>query len=171
MELISEKVATMLEGIMGACFEGNRVHDRAKAALAVDFVMPSTSNWLHYNVAHKYPVLADEVADYMENRNHSEKYPATPAGNIEYNTSHEVFEGLLSFYKQFEQLIKDGIAIADAEGDRVTVKFLDKFLLEQVAYTNVGLTLCDLSEQYGDEPKDNMQFDMDINKKLKGLEP
>lgn len=171
MELISERVAKMLEGIMGACFHGNRIMDRIKAVLGVKFVMPETSLWIHYNISHKYPILADEVGDYMENRNHTEGYPETPADYTDYNTSRECFEKMLDYFKQMEELISNGIDVAKAENDKTTQKFLDNFLREQIAYTNVGLTLVDLSEQYGCEPKDNMQLDAHIHRKLKGMKP
>lgn len=171
LELISSRVAKMLEGIMGACFHGNRIHDRIKATIGVKFVMPNTQKWIHYNVAHRYPELADTIGDYMEARNHTENYPETPADYTDYATSRSCFQRMLDFYIQFEKLIQDGIKIAIEDGDITTEKFLNKFLREQIAFTNVGLTLVDLSEQYGDELRDNMQLDAHIEEKLEGIKP
>lgn len=170
LQLISDTMAKECEALIGLCFAGNRLLDRIKAELEIRFVMPITSNIVHLKMAHQMPLLADEIGDYLESRNYSEGYPMTMADFTVYNSSRECFDKILDYYVDLEQAIIVAIDKAIAENDKMTMKFLHDFLLEVKDYTAMALTLVDVSECYGSEPKDNMQLDSNIKKIMKVAE-
>ena len=61
MKLISDRMESALTGLYGLCFTGNSICDNIVTQLGVKFVMPNTSNLIHYNMAHELPVLADYI--------------------------------------------------------------------------------------------------------------
>lgn len=167
MQLVSDRMAKECEALIGLCFVGNRIMDRIKSELGVTFVMPITANIVHLEMSHEMPLLADEIGDYLESRNYSECYPATLADYTKYSNSKECFDKILEYFIDLERSIKDVIDKAIDEGDKMTMKFLQDFLLEINTYTAMALTLVDASEMYGHEPKDNMQLDSNIKKLMK----
>ena len=67
--LINDKIHNQLNLIVKKLFEGNRLLDRQMTQLEVKFVMNKTSGILHTGLAHKYPLLADKISEYMASRN------------------------------------------------------------------------------------------------------
>ena len=89
--LISKKMKESLEKIISHCFYNNRMLDRICSILSVTFVMPITSNILHHNLAHLYPLLADKISDYMDSRDCTTIYGETPTGDQDYDTVLDCF--------------------------------------------------------------------------------
>lgn len=167
LQLISDTLARECEALIGLCFAGNRIMDRIKSVLGVKFVMPVTANYIHLNMAHKMPELADEIGDYLESRNFAESYPATIADYSDYSNSRECFDKILEFFIDLERSVKLVIDKCIDEGDKMTMKFLHDFLLEINKYTALALLFCDLSEKYGHTPKDDMQLDSNIRRAIR----
>lgn len=160
--LISQKMASEIENIIGLCFVGNRLIDRMKSQLNVKFVMPITGNIVHKNMAHKLPLLADELGDYLESRDYSEGYPLTPADFTEYETSREIFERILEYFLDLEGCVSDVISKAIEERDYLTSYFLQKFLYEVCEYTVMAKALVDYSIKNDCTPKDDMRYDANV---------
>ena len=110
--LISKDIKTSLEKIISHCFYGNRILDRMCSILSVTFVMPITSNILHHNLAHLYPLLADDISDYMDSRDCTTIYGETPIGDQEYDTVLDCFNKILEINLRLESLIKESIVLA-----------------------------------------------------------
>ena len=127
LKLISESLIKELESLIGLCFVGNRIMDRIKSVLSVKFVMQNTANYIHLNMAHKMPLLADKIGDYLEDRNHDENYPITMADYTNYENSSECFNRILEYFIDLEKAVSEVIDKSIEENDKMTKKFLNNF--------------------------------------------
>ena len=107
--LITSQVKQSLENIIAQCFTANRLLDRIVSILSIDFTMPITANIIHKGLAHKYPLLADDISEYMDARDCKTIYGATPAGDKEYDSAIECFNEMLEINLKLEVAIKEAI--------------------------------------------------------------
>lgn len=168
IKAISETLITELESLIGMCFVGNRMMDRIKSQLSVKFAMPKFSNYIHINMAHQMPLLADEIGDYLESRNHDEGYPDTPADFSDYRNPRECFDKILRYFLDLEIFIGTIIEKASQEKDFNVKSLLLDFIREINKFTEKALLFVDLSEKYGNDSKDNMRLDSNILEILEG---
>lgn len=160
--LISKEIKTSLEKIISHCFYCNRMMDRMCSILSVTFVMPITSNLLHLNLAHKYPLLADKISDYMDGRDCTTIYGATPIGDQDYETALDCFNKMLEMNLEFESIIKESIKLSEESNDYTTKVYLEEYLLHIIPITKDILLLIDKAEMYGDNDINMMKFDHDV---------
>ena len=160
--LISKEMKASLEKIISHCFYNNRILDRMCSILSVTFVMPITSNILHHNLAHLYPLLADDISDYMDSRDCTTIYGETPIGDQEYDTVLDCFNKILEINLRLESLIKESIVLAQSINDYSTKVYLEKFLLKILPITKDILLLLDKAEMYGNSDMSLMKLDHDI---------
>lgn len=160
--LISKEMKVSLEKIISHCFYNNRILDRMCSILSVTFVMPITSNILHHNLAHLYPLLADDISDYMDSRDCTTIYGETPVGDQEYDTVLDCFNKILEINLHLESLIKESIILAQSINDYSTKVYLERFLLKILPITKDILLLLDKAEMYGDSDISLMKLDHDI---------
>lgn len=161
--LLTSEIKKTLEKIISHCFYANRMLDRICSVLSVKMVMPKTSNILHHNLAHRYPVLADVISDYMDGRDCSTIYEETPIGNQEYETYLDCFNKILEINLDFEKIIKESIELAEKTKDYTTKVYLEKYLLDIIPITQDILLLIDKAEMYGTSSLSTMKFDHDIS--------
>lgn len=160
--LISKEMKVSLEKIISHCFYNNRILDRMCSILSVTFVMPITSNILHHNLAHLYPLLADDISDYMDSRDCTTIYGETPIGDQEYDTVLDCFNKILEINLRLESLIKESIVLAQSINDYSTKVYLERFLLKILPITKDILLLLDKAEMYGNSDMSLMKLDHDI---------
>ena len=160
--LISKEMKVSLEKIISHCFYNNRILDRMCSILSVTFVMPITSNILHHNLAHWYPLLADDISDYMDSRDCTTIYGETPIGDQEYDTVLDCFNKILEINLRLESLIKESIVLAQSINDYSTKVYLERFLLKILPITKDILLLLDKAEMYGNSDMSLMKLDHDI---------
>ena len=160
--LISKDIKTSLEKIISHCFYGNRILDRMCSILSVTFVMPITSNILHHKLAHLYPILADDISEYMDARDCTTIYEETPKGDQDYDTALDCFNKILEINLGLESLVKDSIILTQKANDYSTKVMLEKFLLKVTNITKDILLLVDKAEMYGDSDSSMMKFDHDM---------
>lgn len=146
MALISDKLNSQLDDIIGKCFAINRMLDRGMSLLKVRWKLIHTSNTMHPKVAHAYPAekFADGISDYQAERGNETIYPATPIGNKEYNTPLDFFMDYYNENIELENMIKDAIDESVEEGDNTTTKFLNDLLMRLSPYTALSQDLIDL---------------------------
>ena len=166
MKLISDRMEEALTGLYGMCFIGNSICDNLVTQLDVKFVMPNTSNIVHYHMAHVFPDLADDIGDYASARNSYLHRPAVPAQTKDYDKLTPMFEMLLEYMVSLEKETGRVMDLAISEDDKQTLKNLDKFMRKLLPLTKMALGFCDYLEMNGDEPKQWMQMDAHINKFL-----
>jgi len=160
--LLTTEIKSSLEKIISKCFFNNRIMDRMCSILSINFAMSNTSNILHKRLAHLYPVLADDVSDYMDARDCSVIYGATPVGDQEYESVLECFNKILELNLDLESEIKNSIKVANEINDYATKVFLENFLLKIISITKDILLLVDKAEMYGDSDINIMKLDHDI---------
>ena len=102
--LLSLDVKNALEKIVEHCFYSNRILDIIVSILSVSFVMPITATAIHHNLAHLYPLLADEISDYMADRDSTTIYGATPTGDQKYENYIECLRKALELNLELEKL-------------------------------------------------------------------
>lgn len=164
MKLISDRMESALTGLYGLCFTGNSICDNLVTQLGVKFVMPRTSDIIHYAMAHEFPLLGDDIAEYAAARNSYLHRPAVAAHMEEYENLTSMFASLLDFMIAFEKEVGKVIDLAIAEDDKQTLKHLDKFIRKLVPFTEMALGFVDYVEMNGDTPTQWMQMDSNINK-------
>ena len=164
MKLISDRMESALTGLYGLCFTGNSICDNMVTQLSVKFVMPNTSNLIHYNMAHELPVLADYIGEYAAARNSYLHRPAVAAHMEEYENLTTMFAELLNYMVALEKEVSKVMDLAIAEDDKQTLKNLDKFIRKLVPLTEMALGFVDYVEMNGDTPTQWMQMDSNINK-------
>lgn len=162
--LLLANTKAVLEAIVKKCFENNRLVDRIVSLLTVKFVMPNTSNIIHQKIAHYYPILADEITDYMAQRNCTAIYGETMAGNQDYAEPIDCFNRMLEINLALEDVVKNAIIVCSENGDYTTKVFLDGFLRNLIPLTDDLLLLVDKATMYSNVHKDLMAFDYDINR-------
>lgn len=160
--LISQNVTNSLNTLVQKLFMGNRLLDRIMTNLSVSLVMPKTESILHPLLAHKYPLLADQISGYMESRNQMADYLETPTDTTVYDNLIDIFNKYLDYQEELEEMVKECIEIAKDEDDISTKVFLESFLLEILKYTNQAILLCDKAEMYGEDKFNRMLFDEHI---------
>lgn len=160
--LLSLDVKNALEKIVAHCFYSNRILDRIVSILSVSFVMPITATAIHHNLAHLYPLLADEISDYMADRDSTTIYGATPTGDQKYENYIECLRKALELNLELEKLTKDAILVAQQKGDYTTYVFLQNYLLGLIPITKSILDLVDKAEMYGASNINAMKFDHDF---------
>ena len=151
MELISERMSSVLDNLIGEFFELNRMLDRGMSVLAIKFKIPHTSNYVHQNLAHIYigDKFADAIGDFKHSRDCMVVYPQTSIGNKDYGSPVELFKELYKKNVAMEDSIKDAIDEACEEGDLVTKKFLGRILVNLTEYTDISKNLIDIFEPCG----------------------
>lgn len=160
--LISKEMKTSLEKIVSHCFYSNRILDRMCSILSVTFVMPITSNLIHLNLAHRYPILADGISDYMDSRDCTTIYGETPRGDQDYETVLDCFNKMLEINLELESLVRDSIKLAQQTNDYTTKVYLEDYLEKLIPITKDILLLVDKAEMYGDSDAGMMKLDHDI---------
>lgn len=161
--LISKEMKTSLENIVSHCFYCNRLIDRMCSILSVTFVMPNTSSLIHHNLAHRYPILADGISDYMDARDCTTIYGETPKGDQDYDTALDCFNKMLEINLEYELLVKNSIKLAQETNDYTTKVYLEKYLEQIIPITKDILLLVDKAEMYGDGNNGMMKLDHDIS--------
>lgn len=161
--LLTNDIKSSLEDIIKHCFYANRILDRICSILSVKFIMSNTSNIIHHNLAHRYPILADGISDYMDTRDCTTIYGETPIGNQDYDDYLECFNKILEINLDLEKRVKEAIDVARNNNDYTTKVYLEKYLLDIIPITKDILLLVDKAEMYGNNKLSMMKFDHDIS--------
>ena len=161
--LLTKDIKASLENIVTHCFYANRILDRICSILSVKFVMSNTSNIIHHKLAHRYPILADGISDYMDARDCTTIYGETPIGNQDYDNYLECFNKILEINLELEKKVKESIELAQNNSDYTTKVYLEDYLLNIIPITSDILLLVDKAEMYGDNKLSSMKFDHDIS--------
>lgn len=167
IKFISDEVKNVLTGIYGLLFIGNAKCDNMVGQLDVKFVMPNLAHFVHYKLAHKFPVMADVIGDYAADRNEYLPRPNVPAEAVEYSDIKKMFEDLLEYMADLEETVKAGIRLATDTGDYTTKVVLDGFLRDLIPYTSIVININDYIEMNGIEKHDLMDMDARIDRFIK----
>ncbi len=160
--MISERLNNLIDECVGRLFALNRLFDRAMSVLAVKHKAIVSTQLLHSNIAHFFPIFADSFTEYQQSRNMLSRYPATPEGNDMYENPLQFYEVALEEMMKFEDMVSDALDVASMEKDHSTKSFLNSKLREWNPYLETMNNIVDVCRNYGNDTKSQMQFDDEI---------
>lgn len=143
------------------CFWLNRVIDRATSVLSVKFGLTKASQIIHERLAHKYPLLADDVNEILDMYNEYIDYLETPANVVDYEDVVELFQVILDENIKLYEMLKNAIFVARQEGDLN----VESHLLSFSNILNKYIAQCVTLRDKADLMKDDLaMFDLSIPK-------
>lgn len=167
--LMSEKMQYVLSGLVGECFAMNRFLDRGMSLLDTKFKMKRCAAVLHPALAHAFTgdEFADGISAYMGERDTLVTYPATPAGDEDFNSPKEFINAFYLKMLEFQSMVYDAVEDAEEEQDHSTKVFLDGLTKTVDKYIDQAQTLVDIFENFGDTPFGRQMLDVNIKKYIK----
>ena len=158
--LVTQNTINAVTELIGECFKCNRKLDRCVSLLGAKFAYNQTSELVHKNIAHFFPVLADQLGSKcLERYNIPVVYEATPPGNQNYESIIDAIKDIQKIVIDFQAMMMGCAKIAFDNNDiHVYADLLD--LLEDVnEVTEQSILLVDKIELYGNHPT----YDHDIS--------
>ena len=152
--LINERTIKEINLVSQQCFWLNRVVDRAVSVLGVKFGMPITSKILHQGLAHKYPLLADNVNEILDMYNELVDYLDTPADTRDYEDIVELFQTILDENIKLYDMTRNAIFVSRETRDVNVETHLLDFLEDVNEYIAQTITLRDKAVSL----KDNVEM-------------
>lgn len=152
--LINDRTIKEINLISQQCFWLNRVVDRAVSVLSVKFGMPITSKILHQGLAHKYPLLADDVNEILDMFNEYIDYLDTPADVRDYEDIVELFQTILDENIRLYDMTRNAIFVCRENKDINVETHLLDFLEDLNEYVAQAITLRDKAVSL----KDNVEM-------------
>lgn len=152
--LINERTIKEINLVSQQCFWLNRVVDRAVSVLGVKFGMPITSKILHQGLAHKYPLLADNVNEILDMYNELVDYLDTPADTRDYEDIVELFQIILDENIKLYDMTRSAIFVSRETRDVNVEAHLLDFLEDVNEYIAQTITLRDKAVSL----KDNVEM-------------
>lgn len=164
--LMSEKMQYTLNGLIGECFAMNRFLDRGMSLLDTKFKMKRCAAILHPKLAHAFTGddFADGISTYMGERDTLVVYPATPAGDEDFDSPKSFINAFYLKMLKFQSLVYDAIEDAEEEQDHSTKIFLDGLTKTVDKYLAQAQTLVDIFENFGDTKFGLQMLDVNIKK-------
>lgn len=117
MELIHERTLKAMDEMSKRFFWMNKKIDRMKSVMTVKFVMPQLAEFIHLELSHKYPLLADEVNDVQEMFNYDANYLGVEGATEDYSSIIEMMNVLCKWTEETNTMINELISIAQEEKD------------------------------------------------------
>jgi len=159
--LIDNRTIKEINLISQQCFWLNRVTDRAVSVLSIKFGMPITANIIHQKLAHKYPLLADDVNEILDMFNEYTDYLETPADVRDYEDIVELFQSILDENIKLYDMVRNAIFVCRETTDVNVETHLLDFLEDVNEYVAQTITLRDKAVSL----KDNVEmYELLINK-------
>lgn len=149
MELIHDRTLKALDEMSQRFFWMNKKIDRMKSVLDVDFTMPILSELIHHDLAHMYPLLADEVNDIQEQFNYDANYLGVEGATEDYESVIEMMEKLHTWTLETNSQLNETIRIAMEEGDMNVYWKLSPISIEYSKYISNSILLKDKAMGYG----------------------
>lgn len=143
--LINEETKESLELVIQAMFQHNRMWDRALSDLNINWGMNKFEKVFHDGLAHKYPLLADNVSDILTENGLTTKYLETLEDNTSYVSPLEFFESNVASHEDTYRLIQNSIDIATKNRDYNVVAKMLTFLSKFNKYIDQACLLYDKS--------------------------
>lgn len=145
--LISSKTIKEINLVSQQCFWINRVIDRAVSVMSTKFGLAQTSKVIHQELAHKYPILADDVNEILDMFNEGIDYLNTPENRFDYDNIVELFQTILDENIALYELTKRAINVARLEGDINVESHLLDFARTLNSYVAICITLRDKAQE------------------------
>ena len=132
MSLIDNDLGKLMNVVSQKLFKANAVMDCISSRLDTVFAMPKASEILHHRIAHKFPLLADIITEYLGKRNYAVYYGAIPQIDYRYDKPSEYFWEFVNIMGEIRDDINIAIEMANNIKDFSASDMLSSFLSEYV---------------------------------------
>lgn len=151
--IVTQQTQDAVEQLIGQAFFMNRKIDRMVSVLGVKFAYNNTSNLIHHNIAHAFPIISDTLGEKcLERYNIPVYYPATPDGKEDYQSVSEIIHRLEELLLEYQTMLMGACKVAVDNNDiHVYVDLLD-ILEDYNKFPEQGILLADKIDLYGDNP-------------------
>lgn len=157
---VADATIRAIHDLNGEAFAMNRFFDAAVSILGVTYVCPTASKLIHHGIAHWYPAMADTLNEKcLENFNIVAYYPATPAGDVNFENLQDMAEQMVERTIMFQNKLMGVRKIAEDNQDYQIVVELDQIMLGVNEQVGQVLLINDKAQQYG---ADYTAFDKDF---------
>lgn len=150
--LISERTIKEINHLSQQCFWLNRVVDRAVSVLSVGFSCSKASEILHEGLAHKYPLLADDVNSILDMYNEGIVYLETRRDDRDYEDLSEIFQTILDENIRLYDLARSVYKVANEEGDFNVSAHMSEFMRKLNKFMNQVILLRDKAVLMNNDP-------------------
>ena len=157
---VSEQTVRAIHELNGQCFYMNRMWDATVSVLGVTYACHTASDLIHHKIAHWYPAIADTLNEKcLENFNILAYYPATPAGDVEYDNLVDMMSQMLDETIKFQNAVMGVKQIAHDMQDYMIEVEIDKILIDVNEQVAQMILIHDKAQQYN---MDYTAFDKDF---------
>ena len=157
---IHEETINAVHELNGFAFRMNRLWDATVSVLGVTYACHTASGLIHHKIAHWYPAIADTLNEKcLENFNILAYYPATPAGDVEYDNLVDMMAQMLDKTIEFQNAVMGVKQIAHDMQDYMIEVEIDKILIDVNEQVAQMILIHDKAQQYN---MDYTAFDKDF---------
>jgi hypothetical protein len=157
---VNEQTVHAIHELNGFAFRMNRLWDATVSVLGVTYACHTASSLIHQKIAHWYPAMADTLNEKcLENFNILAYYPATPAGDVEYDNLVDMMSQMLDETIKFQNAVMGVKQIAHDMQDYMIEVEIDKILLDVNEQVAQMILIHDKAQQYN---MDYTAFDKDF---------
>lgn len=160
MDFLSNKTSEALDIVVGVMFDLNRTFDRAVSIMQNKWSMPQAADIVHHNLAHTFPLLADDISGFKDAYNLTTVYPETHRDARDYNDLLDMMNTLLDEVGSAYEVIKQTYYIAKEEQDFNANSMLQEFMRKFTIIISQIIQLRDKAEQM---PTDYDAYDFHIS--------
>ena len=163
MSLINNDLGQKMNVVSQKLFKANAVMDCISSRIDTVCGMPKASEILHHRIAHKFPLLADIITEYLAKRNYAVYYGLIPQINYRYEKPSEYFWEFVNIMGEITDDVNEAIKFAEQIKDYSATDMLSSFLSDYVdLYTKQAFILYHQSQQeeeHGNLSAFNSHFD------------
>ena len=132
MALIDVELGKLMNVVSQKLFKANAIMDCVSSRMDTVFGMPKVSEILHYKIAHKFPLLADIITEYLGKRNYAVYYGLIPQIDYRYDKPSEYFWEFVNIMGEIRDDINTAIEQAEKVKDYSASDVLASFLSEHI---------------------------------------
>lgn len=142
MSLIDNSLGQAMNVVSQKLFKANAVLDCISSRLDTVFGMPKASEILHHRLAHKFPLLADIITEYLGKRNYAVYYGLIPQINYRYDKPSEYFWEFINIMGEIRDDVSHAIQLSETVNDYSASDILASFMSEYIdLYTKQAFIL------------------------------
>lgn len=147
--LIHESTKNMMDELAQRFFWMNKKLDRMKAVLNTKFAMPNLAKLIHLELAHSYPLLADDVNDIEEMFNYDPNYLEVEAAKEDYEDVDSLLNQLYEWTLETNDKLHELKGHAFNAGDFNVYDMLIPLSIKYSKYVSNAILLVDKKALYG----------------------
>lgn len=172
MGLTNENTLIEVNKLFDLCFEANSLCDRIVYVSSIKFNMVKFADWFHHSIAHKFPLLADEIEEYGELRGDLFYRGMIPEQKQDYAKISDAMQAFALKVAELEKQCIKALHIAADNGDEGYEDVLRDFNITNISpmlkQATVFYNMAKDYESAGDAYKINKDFKAFIIPKFGG---